>query len=130
MRRDVNYSMPQPPLVLMSYSQTLRKAVSPLRVSIAGAIRNMQEAEPTCMSGELRRKFKLADEQGNWVHCVAHGRHAEDNSLENFLRIVVYFGSGLLATRHVPQAITLFKEAFIVPLERRFNPPPLSQQVT
>ena len=72
---------------------------------------------------------KLADEQGKWVHCGAHGRHAENNSLEHFLRIVVYFGSGRLATRHTPRAISLFNDAFIVPLERRFNPPPLSKQV-
>ena len=104
MRRDVNYATPQPPLVVMSYSQTPSKVVSPFRVSIVGTIHDLQEAEPS-NSGELRRNFKLADEQGNWVHCVAHGRHAENNSLENFLRIVVYFGSGRPAQGRSPQAI-------------------------
>ena len=127
MRGDVNYSMPQPPLVVMSYSQTLSKAVSPFRVSIARTIHDLQEAEPS-NSGELRRNFKLADEQGQWVHCVAHGRHAENNSLEDFLRIVVYVGSGRSATGHSPQAIWLFKDAFMVPLERRIGSP-LSEQV-
>ena len=127
MRRDVNYSMPQPPLVVMSYSQTLSKAVSPFRVTIAWTIHDLQEAEPA-NSGKLRRNFKLADEQGNWVHCVAHGRHAEDSSLENFLRIVIYFGSGRPSTGHSPQAIWIFKDAFIVPLDRRIGSP-LSEQV-
>ena len=127
MRKDVNYSAPQPPLVVVSYSQTLSKAVSPFRVSIAGAIHDLQEAEPS-NSGELRRNFKLADEQGNWIHCVAHGRHAEDTSLEVFLRIVVYFGSGRPSTGHSPQAIWVFRDAFMVPLERRIGSP-LSEQV-
>ena len=120
MRRDVNYSMPQPPLVVMSYSQTLSKAVSPFRVSIVGTIHDLQEAEPS-NSGELRRNFKLADEQGNWIHCVAHARHAENSSLENFLRIVIYFGSGRPSTGHSPQAIWIFKDAFMVSLERRIG---------
>ena len=96
-------------------------------MSIAGTIHDLQEAEPT-NSGELRRNFKLADEQGNWVHCVACGRHAENNSLENFRRIVVYFGSGRPAQGHSPQAIWLFKDAFVVPLGRRIGTP-LSEQV-
>ena len=128
MRRDVNYSMPQPPLVLMSYSQTLRKAVSPFGVSIAGTIHNLQEAEPTCMSGELHRKFKLADEHGNWIHCVAHGRHAEDSSLENFLRIAIYFGIGRHSIGNTPQAIWIYKNAFMVSLKRHIGSP-LCEQV-
>ena len=64
---------------------------------------------------------KLADEQGNWVHCVAHGRHADNNSLTNFLRIVIYFSSGRPSTGHSPQAIWIFNDAFMVPLERRIG---------
>ena len=78
MRKDVNHFLPQPPLVVVSYSETLSKAECPFRVSIAGTIHDLQEAEPS-NSGELRRNFKLADEQGNWIHCVAHARHAENS---------------------------------------------------
>ena len=73
------------------------------------------------MSGEQRRKFKLADEQGNWIHCVAHGRHADNNSLTNFLQIVIYFSSGRPSIGHSPQAIWIFNDAFMVPLERRIG---------
>ena len=127
MRRDVNYSMPQPPLVVMSYSQTLSKAVSPFRMSIVGTIHDLQEAEPS-NSGELRRNFKLADEQGNWIHCVAHGRHAADSSPENFLRIVIYFGIGRHSIGNTPQAIWIYKNAFMVSLKRRIGSP-LCEQV-
>ena len=88
MRRDVKFPAPQLPLVVVSYSETLSKAVCPFRVSLAGTIHDLQEAEPT-NNGGLRRNFKLADEQSKWIHCVAHGRHAENDSLENFRRIVV-----------------------------------------
>ena len=128
MRKDVNHSTPQPLLVVVSYSHAPSKAQSPYKVSIVGTIHDLHEVWFP-HSGKLHRKFKLADEQGNWVHCVARGRHAENNSLESFLRIVIYFGSGILATRHAPQAIALFEDAFIIPLQRRSNPPPLSQQV-
>ena len=128
MRRDVNYLAPQPPLVVVSYSETLSTAVCPFRVSLAGTIHNLQEAEPTNNVG-LRRNFKLADEQGKWIHCVAHGRHAGNDSLENFRRIVVYFCNGRPASRHSPQAIRICKDAFIVPLERRIGTPLLTQVV-
>ena len=118
MRRNVQFPAPQPPLVVVSYSETLSTAVCPFRVSLAGTIHNLQEAEPT-NKGDLRRNFKLADEQGNWIHCVAFGRHAEDDSLENFRRIVVYFGNARPANGHAPQAVRLFKDAYIVPLKRR-----------
>ena len=127
MRSDVNYSAPQMPLVVVSYSQPLSKAVSPFRATIAGTIHDLQEAEPT-NSGDLRRNFKLADEQGKWIHCVAHGRHAEDVSLENFRRIIVYFCCARPASGHTAQTVWFFKEAFIVPLERRM-PSSLDEQV-
>ena len=126
MRRDVKFPAPQLPLVVVSYSETLSKAVCPFRVSLAGTIHDLQEAEPT-NSGELRRNFKLADEQCKWVHCVAHGRHAENESLENFRRIVVYFCSGRPVNGHSAQAVWFFKEAFIVPLERRMLSPVVEQ---
>ena len=127
MRKGINYCTPQPPLVVMSYKETLSKAVSHFRVTIAGTTHDLQEAEPA-NSGKLRRNFKLADEQGNWVHCVAHGRHAEDSSLENFLRIVVYFGIGRRSIGNTPQAIWIYKNAFMVSLERRIGSP-LCEQV-
>ena len=127
MRKGINYCTPQPPLVVMSYKENLSKAVSPFRVTIAGTIHDLQEAEPA-NSGKLRRNFKLADEQGNWVHCVAHGRHADNNSLKNFLKIVIYFSSGRRSTGHSPQAIWIFNDAFMVPLERRIGSS-LSEQV-
>ena len=124
---DVKFPKPQLPLVVVSYSESLSKAKCPFRVSLAGTIHDLQEAEPT-NNGELRRNLKLADEQGRWVHCVAHGRHAEDDSLENFRRIIVYFCSARPGSGHATQAIWFFKEAFIVPLERRMFSP-LDEQV-
>ena len=120
MRRNVQFPAPQPPLVVVSYNETLSTAVCPFRVSLAGTIHNLQEAEPT-NKGDLRRNFKLADEQGKWIHCVAYGRHAEDVSLENFRRIIVYFCSARPASGHNAQAVWFIKEAFIVPLERRMS---------
>ena len=127
MGRDVKFLAPQLPLVVVSYSETLSTAVCPFRVSLAGTIHDLQEAEPT-NNGELRRNLKLADEQGKWIHCVAHGRHAEDVSLENFRRIIVYFCSARPGSGHATQAVWFFKEAFIVPLERRIGTP-LSEHV-
>ena len=62
------------------------------------------------------------------IHCVAHARHAEDVSLENFERIIVYFCSALPASGHAAHAVWFFKEVFIVPLELRM-PSSLDEQV-
>ena len=118
MAKDVKFPTPLLPLVVVSYSKSLSKATCPLRVSIAETDHDLQDEEPT-NNGELRRNLKLADEQGKWIHCVAHGRHAEDVSLENFRRIIVFFCSARPGTGHAEQAIWFFKEAFIVPMERR-----------
>ena len=110
MGHDVKFPKPQLPLVVVSYSESLSKAKCPFRVSLAGTIHDLQEAEPT-NNGELRRNLKLADEQGKWIHCVAHGRHAEDVSLENFRRIIVYrkpFGGPADPVKNLDPMHTLF----------------------
>ena len=122
-----SYSQPQPPLALTSYSSALKDAASPFRATILGIIHELEETETTG-GGELRRNFKLADDHGMWVNCVAHGKHADSALLVNMNRIVVYFGAGRSATGSSPQTIWLFKDAFIVPLERGIVPP-LMQQV-
>jgi hypothetical protein len=109
---------PQPPLVVTSYTSAFQGVQAPFRVTIAGTIHDLQAAEPTG-TGELRRNFKLADDHGTWVPCVAHGRHAESEFLGNMQRIVVYFVTGRPVLNQSPQALWLFKDAFIVPIERR-----------
>ena len=114
------------PSVLASYSPSLTEAVSPFRATIAGTIHDLGEVETT-NSGELRRNFKLADDAGKWIHCVAHGKHAESVYLGNMRRIVADFGCGRSSLGTTPQAFWLFKDSFIVPLERRLVSPLLEQ---
>ena len=121
-----SYSQPQPPLALTSYSSALKDAASPFRATILGIIHELEETETTS-GGELRRNFKLADEHGMWVNCVAHGKHAESALLVDMNRIVAYFGAGRPALGSSPQTVWLFKDAFIVPLERRIVSPLLQQ---
>jgi hypothetical protein len=118
---------PQLPLVVTSYTSSFHGVQAPFRATIAGTIHDLEEAEPTS-TGELRRNFKLADDHGTWVHCVAHGRHAESEFLENMRRIVVYFVTGRPVLNQSPQTVWLFKDAFLVPLERRVVSP-LKEQV-
>ena len=123
-----SFGQPQPPLVLTSYTSSFKDVQAPFRATIVGTIHDLQEAEPT-NSGELRRNFKLADEHGMWMHCVAHGRHAESESLENMRRIVAYFGTGRPALKESPQTVWLFKDAFIVPLDLRIVSPLVEQVI-
>ena len=123
----VSYSQPQPPLVLTSYSSSLKDEVSPFLATILSTIHELEETETTS-GGELRRNFKLADDHGVWVNCVAHGKHADSALLVDMNRIVAYFGAGRPAIGSSPQTVWLFKDAFIVPLERRIVSP-LMQQV-
>ena len=90
MEATVSYSQPQPPLVLTSYTNSLKDVVSPFRATIVGTIHDLEETETTG-TGELRRNFKLADENGMWVNCVAHGKHADSALLVAMTRIVFSF---------------------------------------
>jgi hypothetical protein len=128
MGSTISFSQPKPPLVLTSYTLYLKDVPSPFRATIVGTIHERQEAEPT-NSGELRRNFKLADEHGMWMHCVAHGRHAESESLENMRRIVAYFVTGRPALKESPRTVWLFKGAFIVPLDLRIVSPLMEQVI-
>ena len=119
---------PQLPLVVTSYTSSFHGVQAPFRATIAGTIHDLQEAEPTT-TGELRRNFKLADEHGTWVPCVAHGRHAESEFHEHLRRIVAYFVTGRPALNQSPQTVWLFKDAFIVPLELRIVSPLMEQVI-
>ena len=127
MEATVAYSQPQPPLVVTSHTNSLTDAESPFRATIVGTIHDLEETETTG-TGELRRNFKLADENGMWVNCVAHGKHADRALLVVMNRIVAYFCAGRQALNSSPHTVWLFKDAFIVPLERR-TVSPLLQQV-
>ena len=127
MDTGIDLSTPAPPSVLVSYRPSLSKAVSPFRASIAGTIHDIEDIKTT-NSGLLCRKFKLADDEGQWIHCVAHGSHAEHEFLQNMHHIVAYFGCGRSSYGTMPQALWLFKDSFMVPLGRR-RMSSLSEQV-
>ena len=127
MKSDFLFSAPTPPMVVVSYKLSLKDAMSPFRATILGTIHDLDDAETTT-SGELRRNFKLADDGGKWIPCVAHGRHANNAVLEDKRRILAYFCCGRPAMGSSPQTLWLFKDAFIVPLERRASAP-LSDQI-
>ena len=117
---------PLPPLVINSYSAVL-KNVQKFRVTIVGTIHDLGEVEPSG-SGQLKRQFKLADKQGMWIHCVAHGKHAESEHLKDMHRILAYFGTGRPPLGENPRMVWFFKDSFIVPLNSD-NAVPLQQEV-
>ena len=117
---------PAPPSIMVSFGPSLTKAVSPFRVSVVGTIHELEDVD-TSNSGELRRKFRLADDAGKWIHVVAHGKHAESSFLRNMRRIIAYFGCGRSSYGSVPQALWLFKDSFMVPLESRPASPKIEQ---
>ena len=55
MGSTISYCQPKPPLVLTSYTSSLKDAPSPFRATIVGTIHELQEAEPT--NSRLRRNF-------------------------------------------------------------------------
>ena len=61
------------------------------------------------------------------VNSDLHGRYAEGTFLQNMQRIIVYFGAGRSGLGTTPQALWLFKDSFIVPLERRVVSPLITQ---
>ena len=130
MRHDFAYRVPKPPIVVVSYSVALSNAVTPFRATIAGTVHDLEEIEPT-NTGDLKRNFKLADDAGKWVHCIAHGKHTENESLKEKGYIVVYFGWGRGGLGSSPPALWLFKDTFVVPVpaEQR-NASQLSEQVS
>ena len=87
-------------------------------VSVVGIVHDLEDVQPTD-SGDLRRTFKLAGDNGFWLYRCAHGTHVESNALGNTRHICICFGTGRSQVGSLPQGLWVFPGCFCMPLGRK-----------
>ena len=69
--------------------------------------------------------FQLVDGTGKYVSCLAHARHADQDTIEDGNEIIVYFASAQSGLSGNPGALWLYNEAHVVYLRHStFCPQP------
>ena len=111
-----------PPIDVFDYKRIVTTIVPFVRASVVGIVHDLGDVAPTG-SRALRRTFKLADDNGAWIYCVAHGKHVVINVLENVIRICICFGTGRSQVGSLLQGLWMFPGSFCRPLGRKVVSP-------
>ena len=71
--------------------QTLTQQL-PLTICVRGVVTSVQE-EIVSLAGNPMQNFKLHDNTGKYVNCVAFGRHVDNVCVANQNDVVLYFAT-------------------------------------
>ena len=69
------------------------------------------------------RPFQLQDCTGKFVMCIALGRHSENELLEDYSEVVVYFATAQAGLGNEPGKLWVYDESHIVRLRQRCKAP-------
>ena len=100
----------------MHQFQGLKTQSLPFRGSFAGNVSDVAEPDYTS-NGQPKRDFNLVDDIGAWFPCCAIGRAATDWRAPANVKVIIYFGTGRLATQGTGFALYAFRDGLILPLE-------------
>ena len=100
----------------------------PYQISIAGVISSIQP-EITTRSGALMRSFRLQDNTGKWVACVAFDQAAENVVIANGNEVVMFFASAQEGLNNGPGQLWLYDRSHVVLLRVGCSAPPCRTQV-
>ena len=103
-------------------------ASPPFEVNIAGIITDLEQPTRT-ENSELIRKYTLVDRSGKYISCVALGRHAENEILEDNNEIVIYFGRAQEGRGNTQGSLWLYDECHIVLLRAGRETPQKKEKI-
>ena len=106
--------MVPPPEGVVSVFRTLRnKLNSPFRLSVTGQVVDLQPRETT-LAGHAKRVFNIVDNAGTYFTCCAMKHNAESTALQNFQKVVMYYGTGRGPIGSSKGMLYLLKDAYII----------------
>ena len=99
--------------IFLTSFDCLRHVAIPFEVSLAGKV---------CEVGDQRKtktripmlEFTLQDENGLYIQCMAHGRHAEGDVIKKDQEIIAYFGSAQPGLDGAPGRIWFYSESHVI----------------
>ena len=103
-------------------------ASPPFDVSVAGIITDLEQPMKT-ENSELIRKYTLVDRSGKYISCVALGRHAENEILQDNNEIAIYFGRAQEGRGNNPGSLWLYDECHVVLLRANRESPQKKEKI-
>ena len=82
-----------PPSVVLSRFSSLEQTETPFRVSVRGVVFDVGALESS-RQGSPKKSFKLVDEVGSWVSCVAIGEEATKSAIAECEEVLLFFATG------------------------------------
>ena len=117
-----------PPSVVLSRFSILEQTQTPFRVSVRGVVFDVGVLQISGQ-GNPKRSFKLVDEVGSWVSCVAFGDEARKSAIDEYTEVVLFFASGRGANLLSEGALVLFPNSCVMGFGKVFASPALRGQV-
>ena len=108
---------------------SLLKRAAPYAVSVKGIAGSLQQ-ESFSRDGNAMRSFKLHDNTGKCISCVAYGRQASSSALIVNSEIIIFFAQALPANQNNMGALWIFDTAHIVKLRQNCKIPQLQDMIT
>ena len=72
------------------------------------------QPEVTTRSGALMRSFRLQDNTGRWVACVAYDGAAEDACIANGNEVIIFFASAQDGLSNVPGQLWSYDRSHVM----------------
>ena len=72
------------------------------------------------------KTFRLHDHSGRYVHCVALGRHVDNDCLAHLNEVVLYFATAKAGLNNGAGQLWMYDESHIVLVGNRYCVPPAS----
>jgi len=117
-----------PPSVVLSRFSSLEQTPAPFRVSVRGVVVDVGVLEITGQ-GNPKKSFKLVDEVGSWVSCVAFGDEARKSVIDECTEMVLFFASGRGAKASSEGALFVFQNSCVMAFGKVKERPALRGQV-
>ena len=100
----------------------------PFVLSIAGIISNVQ-GEAVSQNGAPMKAFKLQDNTGKYVQCVAFGRHVDNPIISENTEVVLYFAQALAGRGNYTGQLWLYDESHVSMLRSECAAPSARQHI-
>ena len=100
----------------------------PYQINITGVVSGTQP-EVTTRSGALMRSFRLQDNTGRWVACVAYDEAAEDACIANGNEVIIFFASAQDGLSNGPGQLWLYDRSHVMLLRVDCSIPPCLTQM-
>jgi hypothetical protein len=80
-------------------------------------------------AGAAMKHFRLQDSSGRYVNCCAHGRHSDNDAIEERAQVLIFLATATPSLGQLPPVVWLFDNSHMVLQRRNCVVPPVLEAV-